>query len=198
MFKVALALPALCALVMSTAQADAPRSVDARDFDIASVKSGMDYNQALAAVASHFKVPASQIKSWKRQNVVTGDMQPATLSYKKDGVSLTVHFEGRVPVDKQHPVVVSQINYEIPWSMENKESMAKAALAKYGKPSNYPADIPFQWCAHPSPNTGIGCSNGPDQAVLNYSNVQISLVDYIWTQKRIDFVDKSHATKPSF
>ena len=158
----------------------------------------MDYDQAVTAVANHFRIARSQIKpdAFPGENLVTHTKLPSYFTYEKDGVKLTVYFEGRVPVDKAHPLVVGQIHYEMPWSQQNKAEMAKAALAKYGVQSNAPNDLPMHWCEKPSPNPGMGCDT--DQAKLQLSQVKMTLVDPAWQNARIKLVNDSNARKPSF
>ena len=198
--KLKTALIALSAGISLTplVHAGSPRSVDARTLDIAGVKTGMDYDQALTAVANHFGVAKSQIKAdpFPGENIVTRTKLPSYFTYEKNGVKLTVHFEGRVPVDKAHPLVAWQIAYEVPWSAQNKEEMAKAALAKYGVQSNAPNNLPMQWCQEPNRNPGIGCGIG--QAKLELRQVELNLTDPTWQTARINFVNDSKATKPSF
>ncbi|SDV46819.1 hypothetical protein SAMN05216551_10212 [Chitinasiproducens palmae] len=185
-------------VVASPARAEPPRSVDARALDVAGVKTGMDYNEALQAAAKHFNVPTGQIKPdpFPGQNIVTGTKLPTYFAYEKDGAKLTVHFEGRVPPDPTRPLVAWLIDYEVPWSKDNADAMAKAAVAKYGKPSNAPNTLPMQWCAQPSANPGIGCANA--QAALELSQVHMKLTDQAWQQARIAFVSKRTAVKPAF
>lgn len=197
--KAALLISALSALAFAPAHAASQRSVDARAFDIAGVKPGMDYDEALAAAAKNFNVAKNQIRTgYATNNVVTGTKMPMNFSYSKDGVELSVHFEPRLPVDKNRPLVVSQINYELPWSPANRDAMAEAALQKYGKQSNFPSTLPMQWCEKPSSNPGMGCSSDMSQAVLNYSGVSLKLYDPAPTNARIQFMDNSQTRKPSF
>ncbi|MCH1997922.1 hypothetical protein L7Q78_34525, partial [Achromobacter xylosoxidans] len=62
-FKAALLISAITAVVAAPANAEPPRSVDARSFDIAGVKTGMDYDEAVAAAAKNFGVGKHQIKA---------------------------------------------------------------------------------------------------------------------------------------
>ncbi|RZI59614.1 MAG: hypothetical protein EOP14_04120 [Pseudomonas sp.] len=177
----------------------APKSVDARGLDVAGVKTGMDYDQAVTAVMQHYKVSKDQIKSdaFPSVNIVTQTKLPSYFSYEKDGVKLTVHFEGRVPASKERPLVVSMVSYELPWSQQNSVAMASAAQEKYGEQSNAPNKLPMQWCEKPSSNTGVGCIAG-DQAILEVSQVRMTLTDPAWQKARISFVNDSQKRKPSF
>lgn len=185
-------------LVMPLASAASPRSVDPLTLDIAGVKTGMSYDEALAAAAAHFRVPASAFRAerYPRENLVTRTKLPSTFTYEKDGVTFQVHFEGRVPVDKARPLAASLIIYEVRWSAQNAQEMEKAALAKYGEQSNAPNKLPLAWCKNPSPNPGIGCSSG--EANLTLSQVKMQLSDPSWTFARIKYIEASQSVKPAF
>lgn len=197
--KAALLVSALAAVAVAPAHAASPRSVDARTFDVAGVKTGMDFDEALAATAKNFNVGKKDIRiGYAMNNPVTNTKMPMNFSYDKDGVSFIVHFEPRVPVDKQRPLVVSQIRYELPWTPANKEAMGKAVVEKYGRQSNYPNDLSLEWCAKPSTNPGMGCSTDMTQAVLKYSGVSIQMHDPAWMNARIEYMERSQTRKPSF
>ncbi len=197
--KAAFLISALNVAVLAPAHAEAPRSVDARTFDIAGVKTGMDYDEAVAAAAKNFQVSKSEMKAgYATLNPVTNTKTPLDFSYRKDGVELVVHFEPRVPVDKQRPLAVSLINYEMPWTPANKAAMGQAVVQKYGRQSNYPNDLSLEWCQKPSSNLGMGCSIDMKQAVLNYTGVSIRLYDPAWSDARVEFINQSNARKPSF
>lgn len=154
------------------AHAGSHRSVDARTLDIAGVKTGMDYSEARAAIAAHFHVAPSGIETDPALGVndVTHTKLPSYLTYEKDGMRFNVSFVGRVPVDKSRPLVVDQIHYEVPWTQQNVQTMAKAALEKYGKPSTVMAGQE-EWCLKPD-NPMSGCDAG-DQATLKLNDVQM-------------------------
>lgn len=174
------------------------RSVDARTLDIAGVKTGMDYEQAVSALMAHFKISRKQIKPEPSPgvNLVTQTKLPMYVTYENNGVKIAVYFEPRVPVDKTRPQAVSLITYEVPWSSQNSAAMAETALAKYGEQSNFPSKLPMQWCAAPPNNPGMGCPN--DGAMLDLSQVRLKLIDPAWQYARIKFVQDSQARKPSF
>lgn len=197
--KAALLVSALAAVAFAPAHAASPRSVDARTFDVAGVKTGMDFDEALAATAKNFNVGKKDIRiGYATNNPVTNTKMPMNFSYDKDGVSFIVHFEPRVPVDKQRPLAVSQIRYELPWTPANKDAMGKAVVEKYGRQSNYPNDLSLEWCQKPSTNPGMGCSTDMTQAVLKYSGVSIQMHDPAWMNARIEYMERSQTRKPSF
>ena len=188
-----IAAPALLLLAFP-ALAAPPRSVDVRTLDVAGVRTGVDYDEVSKALAAHFQVTPADLKSdpFPGENIVTHTKLPSTLSY--DGTRVTVHFEGRVPVDPARPLVAWLVTYQVPWTPANAEGMAKAALARYGTPSNAPNTLPMQWCARPSTNTGIGCP--VDDAKLDLSQVQLTLTDPAWQQARIRFLEGRQAVQP--
>lgn len=194
MLRTALLVSALMLVVLPPAYAASPRSVDPRDFDIAGVKTGMDWNQALTAAAKHLQVAPSAFSLGLSKTHTTGAKLPGWFSYEKDGVKLVVYFEERVPFDKARPQVVDRIIYEIPDSKANRAAMEKAVLAKYGVPSNSPYD-PWLWCARPQPMRA--CEN---QAELKYwqGGVQMTLSDPAWGDALQKIREDSKARKPNF
>ena len=98
--------------------AASPRSVDVRTLDVAGVRTGMDFDQAVHAASANFQVPRTMMKPEPSPgvNMVTHTRLPSYFTYERGGVNLTVHFERRIPIDKAHPQVVSQVTYEVPWS----------------------------------------------------------------------------------
>lgn len=182
------------------AQAANLRTADVTTFDIAGVKTGMDYAESVKAITEHFNVPASSldVDKYPAINGVTGDKQPQYVSYEKDGVKLTVHFEGRVPADPNHALVASQISYELPYSTENKNAMATAAVKKYGVQSNAPYTTPMVWCKTPGKMATMACGPSPEQPVLTLSGTSLEMHDPSWTNARIKLMNSKQARTPGF
>lgn len=157
----------------------------------------MDYDQVVAALAQHFQAPPSDVKPepFQGENVVTHTKLPSYVTFEKDGIRVTVRFEGRVPVDPAHPLVAWLISYEVPWTPQNAEQMAQAAVAKYGTQSNAPNKLPMHWCAHPSSNVGIGCD--VNEPRLELSQVDMKLTDPAWQAARIKFVQEHQTVRPN-
>lgn len=200
MFKRLSAVVFVSLLGASAVQAEELRSLDVTKVDVAGVKTGMDYDEAVKAITTHFNVPASalQVDKYPQDNPVTGNKQPKFVGYEKEGVKLQVNFEGRVPVDAKHPLAVSMITYELPWSTANKEAMEKAAVEKYGPASNAPYSTPMVWCNAPGKQAGMACPSGMDQAVLKLFNTSLELSDPAWTKARIKFMDSKQTRTPGF
>lgn len=190
---------ALAVTITATSAMAQPRSIDARTLDIAGVKTGMDFDQSIAAVIKHFKISRNQISIDRFQtiNPVTKTKLPQYFTYENRGEKLSVYFEGRVPLDKARPLVVSMVKYELPFSAQNKEAMAEAATAKYGQQSNFPNKLPMQWCANPSTNVGVGCGN-EQQALVELSQVSMTLIDPAWQQARIQVGVDAQKRNPGF
>ncbi|ABO59745.1 conserved hypothetical protein (plasmid) [Burkholderia vietnamiensis G4] len=187
-------------LAVCTSASAQPRSVDARQLDVAGVKTGMDYNEALTAASNYLHVPKSQFKpdQYPGVNQVTGKRDPAWFTYDNNGAKLTVYFEGRVPVDKARPLVVWLVRYEVPWSQDNAAAMVNSASQKYGVASNAPNTLPMQWCDNPNPNTGLGCPKNMSDAWVELTQTAIALTDTSWQQARFKFVDAKKKVAPAF
>jgi hypothetical protein len=144
------------AIVMVSVVHAAPpnwRAIDVMPFDIANVKLGMSYDDAIVAMAKHYELSPSETKKLKAQTAygydpVTKSQQPISLAHKKDGASVTVYFATRIPVNASDPVGVSNIYYAIPNTKENAAALKEAALAKYGPPSDSRRIANLAWCAH--------------------------------------------------
>lgn len=72
-------------MAISQAHAANLRAADVITFDVAGVKTGMDYDEAVKAMTEHFHVPASSldVDKYPALNVVTGDKQPQYIAYEK-------------------------------------------------------------------------------------------------------------------
>lgn len=179
------------------AYANGPRTVDAKSLDIAGVKTGMDLDEALKAVAAHFNVDANTLR---RSAVTTNDSlterrRPMFFWYENHGEKLTVYLITRIPLDPVRPLAVWQVQYELPWTLDNKAAMEQAARAKYGTPSNDPARMSLQWCDSPSRNIGVGCMSA--DAVLKLSDVNLTLFDRAWSTAFDQYLRDQQARKPN-
>ncbi|MCR4457466.1 MULTISPECIES: hypothetical protein [Pseudescherichia] len=204
MKKYLFALPAvlymaLPCLISPAYAAPAVRSVDVKSFDVAGVKTGMSVEEARAAMQKNFGVSADAIRTstFRKDQIaylVTGNIEVSNLIYEKDGTRMQVSFEPRVPYDKNNPMAVSLINYEIPWTKENETAMKEAAIAKYGPIST--GGMAPEWCDKPLPTSGMGCE--PDSATLKVGSTHLSLFDPAWKNAVSKFMDQKRATKPQF
>jgi len=128
------------------------RSVDVTPLDVASVKLGMSYDQAFAAITNHFQLSSNEIKQVKYSTIysysrITKNQQPSSIKYTKDGTMLEVSFSVRIPVNQSNPVAVSRIHYGIPNTKENAAMLKESSLSKYGQPSDNRRQANLMWCA---------------------------------------------------
>jgi hypothetical protein len=128
------------------------RSVDALQLDVAGVMLGMGYDQALSALAVHFKLsPAerAQLKASTSTSFgqITKQEQPIAVRFTKDGNSVVVNFVERVPDGQSEKVAVSRVNLSIPGTKGNADAMKESARA-YGEPSDPRRKAQLMWCAH--------------------------------------------------
>lgn len=184
-------------MLLSTfpALAASPRSVDVQTLDVAGVRTGMDCDEATRALTEHFQAAPGDIRPdpFPGENIVTHTKLPSTLTYEKDGTRVTVHFEGRVPVNPARPLVAWLVTYQVPWSPANAEGMEGGA-----GPLRHPVQRP-QHPAHAvvrpaETNNGIGCP--ADDARLDLPQVQLMLTDPAWQQARIRFIQGQQAVRP--
>jgi hypothetical protein len=144
-----------------------PRFVDVGTFDIAGVRLGMGYEEAVAAAAKHFQVPVKEIKAATRtgklvetrlkdgtavsKNEVTQTMLPESFWYFSKGehdtrMTLSVSFSARIPVDKAQPLAVDYIEYTITGT-NSERALREAVLNKYGAPTIESPLSGVMWCA---------------------------------------------------
>ncbi|MDR2014342.1 MAG: hypothetical protein LBP99_01785, partial [Azoarcus sp.] len=128
--------------VVSSVHAAPPnwRSVNARTFDIAGVKLGMGYDEAISATANHFKLSPKEIKDLKEGTLRIDDFLakskiPGSFTLRKDGITFEVGFSGRTPSNKAQSVGVTSVRYAVAQTPENYSMLKEAAFAKYGTPS---------------------------------------------------------------
>jgi len=197
-FGVTLLVIAVGISTLPSAYAGPPRSVDVRNFDVAGVKTGMDFDQALAAIAKNFQVEPSQIRHspMKVNHPVTGTVLkhpitqvplPTSLFYEKEGVRLEVLFIARMPLDEARPTVVTRVSYQMPTTGQNMTAMEEAVLAKYGEPTEKLKDSKTSamlWCHQPiSSRVGTTCIDfNNQQPILHFlgHNTNLKLVDPNW------------------
>lgn len=177
------------------------RSVEAEKLDVAGIKTGMSKTEAVSAITKKLKIDkkAVQFEKDSTLNQVTNTKEPKYFTVK-DGLStVTVNFEPNVPPDKKRPMVVSTVIYEQPWTPDNVSTMNKAALEKYGQPSNGTLGAVWQWCISPSDNPGLGCSDYKNKgAVLELSGSRLELTDMRYSNARVEYMTKKQTAKPNF
>jgi len=196
-----LCLSAMLALACtSLAHAQTPRSVDANQLDVAGVKVGMGYDEAIAAASQYLHVDKASLKPEALPSersliyLVTHQKLPGYFVHEKDGVRLQVNFAPRVPYDKNNPLVVDQVSYSMPWTPQNVKSFKEALVAKYGEPSG---GMYGEWCAEPSPNRGMGCSMYHG-TVLKAGDTELTLYAPEYGDAVTRYQQELQSSKPGF
>jgi hypothetical protein len=174
------------------------RSVDALQLDIAGVRLGMGYDEALSALADHFKLtPAerAQLRSSTSTSYgpITKQEQPATVRLVKDGNTVVVTFVERVPDGKGETVAVSRVSLSIPGTPGNAAAMKESARAKYGEPSDARRKALLMWCAHY--NQPAICD--PLKPKLSLTMTSLTLSDHTIEKAGRAYLQTTQATKPS-
>lgn len=182
------------------AQAEPPgwRQVDVLQLDVAGVKLGMGYEQALSALADHFKLSTAERAQLKASTSiaygeVTKKDQPTSVRFTKDGNTVVVSFVERVPSDQNEKVRVSRVNLSIPGTKGNADSMKQSAREKYGEPSDPRRRSHLVWCAHY--NQISQCD--PARPKLSLIMTSLSLSDPEAEKAVLAYLQNSKATKPA-
>ena len=139
----------LAVLIVVQAKAEnQPRSVDADQLDISGVRLGMNTSEATEALSTKQHIDKSVIEfdKFPSSNPITPTKEPTYFTAKVGIGKITVHLTPKVPYDKQNPMRVSMVIYEMPWTPDNVKAMMSSALEKYGQPSNGTIGVVYQWC----------------------------------------------------
>lgn len=143
-------------LVLSVANAAPPanwRSVDVSHFDVAGVRLGIGYEQAIVALGEHFELNPGESKRLRAstlysRNRITNSELPTRITLKKNNVTLAISFHVRVPPNSTDAVAVTAVSYSLPSTTDNALLLKEAALQKYGAPSDDRRKANLMWCAH--------------------------------------------------
>ena len=95
-------------------------------------------------------------------------------------------------------MVVSAIEYTIPWSAENDKSIKQAVIKKYGPPSNGTLGVQYEYCSEPSSNIGIGCSFSRGKPILTVGQTGMKLEDPKYRDAFVAYLNKQKETTPNF
>jgi hypothetical protein len=172
------------------------RSVDIQSFDVGGVKIGMSFDEARTAMAKNFDVPVSEIRASALGDLevaIIGKKLPHILVYENNGIRMQTNLTPRLPLDKDRPLAVVSVTYEIPWTKQNEIEMEKAARAKFGPPSD---GSNLRWCEEPYPNVGMGCL--ANKAEISVGGTKIRMNDPSWSIAVRKFLDDQKAAKPKF
>ena len=136
-------------ITAASSQAQTPNRAGFSVFRIDGVRLGMTPDQAIAAISSHFGIPASAVRRTTTQMGSLGTT--ATVSYIKHAAqarAIGVHF-GMDPATstlRAETIIAGE-----PGSADGRRAMHAAAVARYGKPSGDVVGGQFYfWCEKPS------------------------------------------------
>lgn len=171
----------LACLAPGLAAAEEPYPALSGELDVAGIRIGMPKEEALRAAAERLHVPvdAAQFAPSSAADAASSDRLPVSFSIRTDKETLTVHLTPRLPAYPHSPQVVDRVRYEIPRTPGNEEGMKRAALQRYGSPSNGTHGFSLDWCRKSAPSPvepGIGCLQAPGP-VLRLRGTTIELSD---------------------
>lgn len=186
----------LCLIGPLVAHAATP---DARKFDVSGVKLGMGFDEARNIVMERFKVSKSAIwiDSTKYVHPISKQKELAHFSVQKGAINMVVHFQPSIPLDKQRPMVVAHVIYELEWSPENVQAMKEASIVRYGETSNGTIGTSWHWCEKPDKNPGNGCGDYRGARLL-LNGTRLELHNPTYQQAAIDFRRGLIKTAPTF
>lgn len=171
----------LACWALGFAAAEEPGTPAPDALDVAGVRIGMPKEEALRIAADRLNVPASAVRfaTPSAPEAQPADGPPVSFSIRTDKETLTVHLTPALPATPRTPQVVDRVRYDMPRTPENEEGMKRAALQRYGNPSNGTHGFSMDWCRKSAPtpiNPGIGClqAAGP---VLRLRGTTIELSD---------------------
>lgn len=194
------------------------RPVNADNFDVAGIKLGMSYEQAIKAAQTHFNLSNSDIKNQTRDeaaemglpsqldNLIRRDM-PMIIHIKNGEEFISMRFVRRAPPNEKDPAVLIKVSYSIPYTPQNLSAMKAAAIRKYGTPS---AEAVIRgmnnvaWCPQPFRGNSryvFACESSTHASlVLNVgSGIHLELSDQgRYSQVTKKYEDSLKTTKPRF
>jgi hypothetical protein len=177
---------------------DAYAAEELSKLDVASVRIGMTADRATEALAKHFNVPKSKVKTVETK--LRSGAKDMSVVFD-DGKTKCEAGLGEDPAT--HKLVVTSVMYTIPDTPENRESMKTAATQKYGEVSLSAGGNGYdvRWCANPANAADSLCAS-EEMVLLRLTSSRISLFlnDVNRGQRAEDLhreADlKSKATKP--
>lgn len=175
------------------------RVVDVYTFDIAGVKLGMSYEEAVSALARNFKVSESEVDDAKlsgtEKNADPEVVKWMSYSPPAGGISIIIGFSTRVPPDPLRVLSTSSINYKVTATETNRKLMEKALIEKYGRPTIFAAPGPMEWCSKPTEGPLSHCFR---EAQLTYYNMELSLFDLSITDAARKYHEEKNSVQPKF
>ena len=114
---------------------------DTSQFDIAGIKSGMNYREVVLAIRNNFNIPENKLKlgDWPFGNKV--------LIGKTGNHNIKIIFYKDYLHNDPSNYIARSVMYSLPRNKDNQLSLLKAAINKYGEPSLKSEDNnTFYWC----------------------------------------------------
>ena len=191
-------ISSLIALVAPALSENAQSAVDIRDADVAGLRLGMSYQEAVGVFARRYGQTWEQVDAGvtKSENKLLGTNQAQWIAMTNGTETLSVNFATRIPLNADNPLVVDTITYQLPWSPKNEADMANAVISKYGRQSNAPNSDPMQWCSEPQLESTEICTVVGRHLLL--SGTKLQLVDFTFSKAELELRNESRALKPTF
>ncbi len=141
--------------MVGVAVAQSNPQYDVSKFDISGVKLGMTATEARETLKSRLSVTDSDFNNgFDMPNRATGTKRPTGFSVRTNGIEISISLSAKIPVDDVQTMIVSQIRYQSNGTVDAGE-MRRAAIAKYGPPTNgevdAPGHFPAGWCQREKP-----------------------------------------------
>lgn len=178
-------------------------SADVTQFDIAGVKLGMTYEQAVEALHAKWDVKSEQfINVDKEKNPLSGKEAIKNFSVEGKGYVLLVKLSPGLQQPDVDTYRVWFIEYNVKVKNDvNNDVMKKAAIQKYGEKFNFNAKRSFDlfWCKSPVKKwDGPILCNINEEPVLRLSGSVLQLSNDSMRRKLIRYIDEKNAIKPNF
>lgn len=165
------------------------KTVDVFKFDLLNIKLGMDINQ-VNNVLKNITGKVEKINSY-RENQYTNNKEVNSIRITDDHKTIFINFTPDVTV-KPAKMAVSLVSYTIPGTEENIENLKKAALKKYGTPTE-DTSFGLEWCTNREKGRFPICSLKGNNAILKFSIMSASLT--LSTTKYDDAIKKLEDSK---
>ncbi len=175
-----------------------------RDFDIAGVKLGMNWNQALTALTSQLNIKESDLlmDKYLREDIVLKKKVPKYFVFENDDLRVQVSFVAAVPIDEINPLRANLISYETNRTNDNMMKMRDKAFEKYGTPTNGIRETDhvstkYSWCRYDESIKFNTCFKAIG-AKLEVTAPKITLTDPTYLKNIQVYMDKLNSKEMKF
>ena len=177
---------------------------DVNEFDIAGVKLGMSWHQAMTALTTQLNIKETDLRldQYPNEDIVLQQKIPKYFVYEKDGIRVQVSFVAAIPVDQTNPLRANLIFYEANRTDENMQNMRSKSIEKYGIPTNGIRDndhvsTKYSWCRFDESIKFNTCSNAIG-AKLELTAPKLSMSDGSYLKKVQAYMDKKKSVDIAF